>query len=164
MKASIGSIGHLVTLAWTKSINVVCSIVQRRRSKSSALHLWYVFFFCCFYADMHQANGFYGSAGVSKYIPPAYTRAEQRFWTEVERRQLQGKVELREWGRDGWTYHAKGESLPLIYPRLTLVQVSGFQQRKINRLQQSSDHQITVHDQLLEIWKRTYSSLLRMRN
>lgn len=57
-----------------------------------------------------QANGFFGSAGVSKYIPPAYTRAEQRFWTEVERSQLQSKVELREWGRDGWTYHAKGTS------------------------------------------------------
>lgn len=57
-----------------------------------------------------QANGFFESAGVSKYIPPAYTRAEQRFWTEVEKRQLGSKVELREWGRDGWTYHAKGRS------------------------------------------------------
>ena len=54
---------------------------------------------------------------MSKYIPPAYTRAEQRFWNEVSSKQMLEKVELREWGRDDWTYHAKGSSSSRISQR-----------------------------------------------
>ncbi|KAK4331958.1 CDP-diacylglycerol--glycerol-3-phosphate 3-phosphatidyltransferase [Rhodotorula toruloides] len=65
-----------------------------------------------------EANGFFGSRGVSRFIPPAYTYFAQRFHEEVlkqqARKQKRGRgddgslVEMREWRRDGWTYHAKG--------------------------------------------------------
>ncbi|CDR47358.1 RHTO0S14e02520g1_1 [Rhodotorula toruloides] len=65
-----------------------------------------------------EANGFFGSRGVSRFIPPAYTYFAQRFHDEVlkqqARKQKRGRgddgslVEMREWRREGWTYHAKG--------------------------------------------------------
>lgn len=61
---------------------------------------------------MLQANGFYGSRGISGLIPEGYTLLEQRFWRGVKRSRREWKdghgVQLHEWARDGWTYHAKG--------------------------------------------------------
>ena len=66
-----------------------------------------------------QANGFYGSAGVSRLIPEGYTLLESQFHRDLVRRdrdwtvEADGSgrgVELNEWNREGWTYHAKGES------------------------------------------------------
>ncbi len=61
-----------------------------------------------------QANGFYGSRGVSGRIPEGYTLLEQRFMKAVhsagrdwDPSQTNG-VQLTEWEREGWTYHAKG--------------------------------------------------------
>jgi CDP-diacylglycerol---glycerol-3-phosphate 3-phosphatidyltransferase len=61
-----------------------------------------------------QANGFYGSKGLSGRIPEAYTLLEQRFMRAVNAAGRcwspdSGGVQLIEWERDGWTYHAKGE-------------------------------------------------------
>lgn len=66
-----------------------------------------------------QANGFYGSAGVSGLIPEGYTLLESQFhsalvrggreWVEQDGVPPKG-IELREWKREGWTYHAKGET------------------------------------------------------
>lgn len=61
-----------------------------------------------------QANGFYGSKGISSRLPEGYTWLEQRFMAAVRASQPQdagsvpGPVELKEWNRQGWTYHAKG--------------------------------------------------------
>jgi CDP-diacylglycerol--glycerol-3-phosphate 3-phosphatidyltransferase len=61
-----------------------------------------------------QANGFYGSKGISSRLPEGYTWLEQRFMAAVRASQPQdsgsvpGSVELKEWNRQGWTYHAKG--------------------------------------------------------
>ncbi|KAH7343795.1 hypothetical protein B0J17DRAFT_643958 [Rhizoctonia solani] len=59
-----------------------------------------------------SANGFLGSKGLSGRIPEAYTLLERRFWNRVlaARRRWGGDrgIELREWQRPGWTYHAKG--------------------------------------------------------
>lgn len=61
-----------------------------------------------------QANGFYGSAGVSGMLPAAYTLLARRFLAAVQHAGLADRVRLREWRRgtvgepDGWTYHAKG--------------------------------------------------------
>ncbi|BGP36216.1 CDP-diacylglycerol--glycerol-3-phosphate 3-phosphatidyltransferase [Rhodotorula kratochvilovae] len=60
-----------------------------------------------------EANGFYGSRGVSRFIPPAYTYFSQRFFAQVaahaaQKRLEEPRVEMSEWKRDGWTYHAKG--------------------------------------------------------
>ncbi|KAA1469243.1 CDP-diacylglycerol-glycerol-3-phosphate 3-phosphatidyltransferase [Dentipellis sp. KUC8613] len=76
-----------------------------------------------------KANGFYDSSGISGRIPEGYTLLEQRFmsavraagrnWSETSNT----GVELSEWHRDGWTYHAKGIWLsptPTSPPVLTL--------------------------------------------
>ncbi|KAI0026815.1 hypothetical protein K488DRAFT_64352 [Vararia minispora EC-137] len=65
------------------------------------------------------ANGFYGSKGVSGLIPEGYTLLEKRFMRAVHRARRawtqnasspdsESGVELTEWHRDAWTYHAKG--------------------------------------------------------
>ncbi|KAF2086980.1 hypothetical protein K490DRAFT_74160 [Saccharata proteae CBS 121410] len=60
------------------------------------------------------ANGFYGSAGISGMLPPAYTLLARRFVEAVDAAGLGDRVKLHEWRRgtvgekDGWTYHAKG--------------------------------------------------------
>lgn len=56
-----------------------------------------------------QSNGFFQSPGFSKYLPPAYTYLERLFYDEVKQRGRQDHLQLREWKRDGWTYHAKGK-------------------------------------------------------
>lgn len=62
-----------------------------------------------------EANGFYGSTGVSSMLPPAYTLLARRFLGDVVKMGKGGQIELREWMRgtigvdpDAWTYHAKG--------------------------------------------------------
>ncbi|GAA5910576.1 CDP-diacylglycerol--glycerol-3-phosphate 3-phosphatidyltransferase [Sporobolomyces salmoneus] len=60
-----------------------------------------------------EANGFFGSKGVSKYIPPAYTQFSKDFYEELveqakRRKKSELGVEMREWKKDNWTYHAKG--------------------------------------------------------
>ncbi|KAJ7471402.1 hypothetical protein B0H11DRAFT_2039814 [Mycena galericulata] len=63
---------------------------------------------CRIVASAPRANGFYGSRGVSGRIPEGYTLLEQRFMKAVKRADRESGVELNEWERDGWTYHAKG--------------------------------------------------------
>ncbi|KAF8895978.1 CDP-diacylglycerol-glycerol-3-phosphate 3-phosphatidyltransferase [Infundibulicybe gibba] len=65
-----------------------------------------------------EANGFHGSRGISGRIPEGYTLLEQRFmkavqragraWTTVVGSTCGRGVQLREWWKHGWTYHAKG--------------------------------------------------------
>ncbi|KAF5366095.1 hypothetical protein D9757_012707 [Collybiopsis confluens] len=60
---------------------------------------------------------FFGSKGISGQIPEGYTFLEQKFMKVVRKTARnfarigflgQGNVELREWEKEGWTYHAKG--------------------------------------------------------
>ena len=68
-----------------------------------------------------QANGFYQSKGFSKYIPPAYTYLESRFWEAIKAGSKQNNIELTEWKREAWTYHSKGRSASdSLYNKLTL--------------------------------------------
>ncbi|KAH9048572.1 hypothetical protein EDB84DRAFT_1456633 [Lactarius hengduanensis] len=76
-----------------------------------------------------EANGFYGSQGISGRLPEGYTWLEQRFMAAVrashsqDHRHISGLVDLKEWNRPGWTYHAKGIWLspkPGSLPILTL--------------------------------------------
>lgn len=61
-----------------------------------------------------KANGFYKSKGVSHLIPEGYTLLESRFHRDLMRKgrdwneETQTGIELTEWNRSGWTYHAKG--------------------------------------------------------
>lgn len=61
-----------------------------------------------------QANGFYGSKGVSGLLPAAYTLLSRRFLETAAKMHREDDITLKEWRRgtvgekDGWTYHAKG--------------------------------------------------------
>jgi CDP-diacylglycerol--glycerol-3-phosphate 3-phosphatidyltransferase len=62
-----------------------------------------------------EANGFYGSKGVSGMLPPAYTLLARRFLGDVTKSGKGRNIQLREWRRGtigsdpgAWTYHAKG--------------------------------------------------------
>lgn len=84
---------------------ILCASPLVRISKCQTLQ-------CLELSHASQANGFYGSRGVSKRIPEGYTLLEQRFWKKVRnsgRAWQDGRgVQLQEWDREGWTYHAKG--------------------------------------------------------
>ncbi|KAF3013691.1 CDP-diacylglycerol--glycerol-3-phosphate 3-phosphatidyltransferase [Neopestalotiopsis sp. 37M] len=61
-----------------------------------------------------QANGFYGSKGVSGMLPDAYTLLARRFLDAIHRQKRDAAIVLKEWRKgtvgepEGWTYHAKG--------------------------------------------------------
>ena len=63
-----------------------------------------------------RANGFFGSKGLSRLIPEGYTLLEREFWKDCQAAgrgatvgsEEGGGVRLKEWERDGWTYHSKG--------------------------------------------------------
>ncbi|KAK0204999.1 hypothetical protein DFS33DRAFT_1259234 [Desarmillaria ectypa] len=61
-----------------------------------------------------KANGFYGSKGISSRIPEGYTILERRFIQAVDRAGRSwhegacAGIQLNEWEKEGWTYHAKG--------------------------------------------------------
>jgi CDP-diacylglycerol---glycerol-3-phosphate 3-phosphatidyltransferase len=85
-----------------------------------------------------EANGFYGSAGVSGYLPPGYLILARRFLEEVRKIRGGEGVELLEWRRGvvgepgGWTYHAKGiwVTLPEYKsPSLTVIGSSNYTRR-----------------------------------
>jgi len=69
-------------------------------------------------SKVYQANGFFGSKGISGRIPEGYTYLEQQFvkavngagreWIADPSGDGRG-VQLSEWEKDEWTYHAKGE-------------------------------------------------------
>ncbi|KAF9958526.1 CDP-diacylglycerol--glycerol-3-phosphate 3-phosphatidyltransferase [Mortierella alpina] len=62
----------------------------------------------CLIAASPEANGFFNSAGISKYIPPAYTLIEQRFFNDAKAAGNAERIAIEEYSRKGWTYHAKG--------------------------------------------------------
>jgi CDP-diacylglycerol---glycerol-3-phosphate 3-phosphatidyltransferase len=56
-----------------------------------------------------QANGFYGSRGISRYVPIGYSENERQFVEHAERKWLNdGQIQMFEYHRSQWTYHAKG--------------------------------------------------------
>lgn len=68
-----------------------------------------------------KANGFYGSKGLSRLIPEGYTLLESRFHRDATAKGRQWEattkkgVRLREWEREGWTYHAKGGCIHVVH-------------------------------------------------
>ncbi|KAI0822780.1 hypothetical protein BC628DRAFT_1456632 [Trametes gibbosa] len=99
---------------------------------------------CRILAASPKANGFYASKGVSGRIPEAYTLFERRFMSAVRtagKEWPQGSsevfpwVQLKEWERQGWTYHAKGiwiRPTPSSTPVLTLFGSTNLNSRSAN--------------------------------
>lgn len=85
-----------------------------------------------------QANGFYGSRGVSGMLPSAYTHMARAFLASVSTAGLSSSITLKEWRKgtvgetDGWTYHAKGVWVTLpkeSQPCVSLVGSSNYTKR-----------------------------------
>ncbi|PFH59885.1 hypothetical protein XA68_11743 [Ophiocordyceps unilateralis] len=85
-----------------------------------------------------EANGFYGSHGVSGLLPGAYVLLARRFLDAIGRAGRHQDVSLKEWRQgtagqpDGWTYHAKGLWVTLPGhddPAVTLIGSSNYTQR-----------------------------------
>ncbi|TFK46642.1 hypothetical protein OE88DRAFT_1667261 [Heliocybe sulcata] len=105
-------------------------------------------FGCRILAASPKANGFYGSKGISGRIPEGYTYLEQRFMRAVRAAGRsepgdaalhiggsQQGVQLSEWERGGWTYHAKGLWLSPTHdsaPVLTLLGSTNLNSRSAN--------------------------------
>jgi CDP-diacylglycerol--glycerol-3-phosphate 3-phosphatidyltransferase len=72
-----------------------------------------------------QANGFYGSRGISRFVPAGYSENEREFVENAEKRYSNdGQIQMCEYYRPEWTYHAKGLWLyekDSDYPILTCV-------------------------------------------
>ena len=55
-----------------------------------------------------EANGFYGSKSVSKYLPDAYTYLSYKLYKQLESYKRLDHVSIQEYKRKDWTFHAKG--------------------------------------------------------
>ncbi|KAI9209781.1 uncharacterized protein BJ171DRAFT_7409 [Polychytrium aggregatum] len=83
-----------------------------------------------------EANGFYGSKGVSRHLPAAYTYMEKLFLRQLKGAGRSESVELYEYKKDRWTFHAKGlwcTPPQQKHPVLTVVGSSNFGQRSMDR-------------------------------
>ena len=82
-----------------------------------------------------EANGFYGAKNVSGYLPDAYTYLEKNLFQKIQKQKRQGDVEIREYHRPGWTFHAKGIwiSEPDKGPVWTSIGSSNFNSRSFDR-------------------------------
>lgn len=85
-----------------------------------------------------EANGFYGSKGVSGMLPPAYTLLARQFLKTVHRKGKHDGITLKEWrkgtvGEPGaWTYHAKGLWITMpgdIGPSVSIIGSSNYTKR-----------------------------------
>ncbi|XP_062031632.1 CDP-diacylglycerol--glycerol-3-phosphate 3-phosphatidyltransferase, mitochondrial [Lepus europaeus] len=83
-----------------------------------------------------EVNGFFGAKGVAGAIPAAYVHIERQFYSEVCSLGQQERVQLQEYWRKGWTFHAKGLWLYLAgssLPCLTLIGSPNFGYRSVHR-------------------------------
>lgn len=69
----------------------LCKLIQESRIKLDLL------------TSSPEANGFYGAQNVSKYLPDAYSYLELELLNS-----LKEKIQIYEYKRPGWTFHAKG--------------------------------------------------------
>ncbi|KAK9406981.1 CDP-diacylglycerol-glycerol-3-phosphate 3-phosphatidyltransferase mitochondrial [Crotalus adamanteus] len=83
-----------------------------------------------------EVNGFFGAKGVAGAIPAAYVYIEQQFFSKVCGLGQEERVQLQEYTRSGWTFHAKGLWLYLAgssLPCLTLIGSPNFGYRSVHR-------------------------------
>ena len=83
-----------------------------------------------------EANGFFNSKGVSRFLPPAYTYIEKKFYKQVKRIGRSDEISIEEYKRPGWTYHAKGLWIKFgqqTLPYVTMIGSPNFGQRSSER-------------------------------
>lgn len=104
-----------------------------------------------------QANGFYGSKGVSGMLPDAYTYLARRFLRAIQEQKREGAIVLKEWRKgtvgepEGWTYHAKGLWVTLPRepgPSMTVVGSSNYTKRSYSLDLEAGALVVTENDDL----------------
>lgn len=63
---------------------------------------------CSILSAHPEANGFLGASGVAGAIPAAYTQLARSFLSRVAALGQERRLQLWEYRRSGWTFHAKG--------------------------------------------------------
>lgn len=101
--------------------------------------------------SLQQANGFMGANGPAGSIPKAYTLIAKRYYDTVIAAKQTNRINLLEFERNGWTYHAKGlwyylpnEKLP----SLAVIGSSNFGERSVNRDLEAQICLVTSNDRL----------------
>ncbi|RIB15407.1 hypothetical protein C2G38_2018086 [Gigaspora rosea] len=98
-----------------------------------------------------EANGFYGSKGISKYIPMAYTFIEYQFFNDIIHYGKGHLIKIEEYKRQNWTFHAKGLWCYLNeqqWPSLTIIGSSNYGHRSTERDLEAQVILITTNDSL----------------
>jgi CDP-diacylglycerol--glycerol-3-phosphate 3-phosphatidyltransferase len=106
-----------------------------------------------------EANGFFNSKGVSRFLPPAYTFIERQFYRQVKKAGRQDEISIEEYKRSGWTYHAKGLWISLkdgALPSLTMIGSPNFGQRSSERDLEAQALVITKNDRLRQALHKVY--------
>ncbi|RHY00444.1 hypothetical protein DYB36_007885 [Aphanomyces astaci] len=102
-----------------------------------------------------SANGFFNGNGIKGALPMAYSLIEAEFYDRFATSQLT----LREFNRDGWTFHAKGMWIQHQDEALTVVGSSNFGQRSYGRDLESQVFLYTTDATLQSKLKDEYSRL-----
>ncbi|XP_073463013.1 CDP-diacylglycerol--glycerol-3-phosphate 3-phosphatidyltransferase, mitochondrial [Aquarana catesbeiana] len=113
-----------------------------------------------------EVNGFYGARGIAGAIPSAYVHIEHQFYNELCRKRQHHRVQLREYFRDQWTFHAKGLWLypaGKSMPCLTLIGSPNFGYRSVHRdletqialVTENQDLQRQLHQEQQSLYKRS---------
>ncbi|CAJ0557860.1 unnamed protein product, partial [Mesorhabditis spiculigera] len=79
-----------------------------------------------------KANGFFGAAGASKYVPSMYSWIAKDF-LKISGRNSKRQIDLREYKRPGWTFHAKGLWMCDEGVAATLIGSSNYGYRSVHR-------------------------------
>ncbi|RIA94046.1 hypothetical protein C1645_690178 [Glomus cerebriforme] len=98
-----------------------------------------------------EANGFYNSKGVSKYLPQAYTLIEKQFYSDICHHGKEHLIKILEYKRPEWTFHAKGLWCYLngeSWPSLTIIGSSNYGYRSTERDLEAQAILITTNTQL----------------
>ncbi|KAM9981789.1 hypothetical protein ACTFIY_004096 [Dictyostelium cf. discoideum] len=98
-----------------------------------------------------QANGFYGSKGLSSAVPDCYAIIEKRFLQRVQDTDNGDRISVQEYIRDKWTYHAKGLWIQVMnqqHPSITLIGSPNFGSRSVEKDLEAQIILITQNKQL----------------
>ncbi|XP_015595297.1 CDP-diacylglycerol--glycerol-3-phosphate 3-phosphatidyltransferase, mitochondrial [Cephus cinctus] len=108
------------------------------------------------------ANGFFGAKGIARGIPAAYTKIEESFYADCEKKGQDDRITLWEFIRPGWTYHAKGlwYSLPgQQKPCMTLIGSPNFGYRSVRRDLETQVAVVTKNEKLQDALEKEHERL-----
>ncbi|XP_058062849.1 CDP-diacylglycerol--glycerol-3-phosphate 3-phosphatidyltransferase, mitochondrial isoform X1 [Anopheles bellator] len=111
-----------------------------------------------------NANGFLGAKGPAGGIPAAYSLLARKFLETLQTAGQSHRVELYEYERPGWTYHAKGLWYYLpesTLPNVTLIGSSNFGERSVHRDLEAQICLVTTNDGLQRKLQAEYENLLQ---